>query len=140
LYAVAATAIAGLAVIYPVLTGNPFYSCYAGLFSRLTREGMSPGALCLLAEKTRIWADKLVSMNDDPEKLASRIPLVAFITSAISGLLLTWQGFLEGFATCEFLWAFRRQAPVFCGLSAFDHRNTNGINRFIGGCYPLLKG
>ena len=66
---VAATRIATLAVICPELTGFTFYSCYAGLWSRLTREGKSPRALSLLAVKTRIWAGKLVSMSDWPEAL-----------------------------------------------------------------------
>ena len=83
---VAATRITALAVICPVLTGYPFYSCYAGLMFKLTREGKSPGDLCLLAKKTRIWADKLVSMNDRlkncrhayPLWLSSRRPFSAF--------------------------------------------------------------
>jgi len=53
---------------------------------------------------------------------------MAFSASAIAGVLLTRQGFGEGFATCGFLSAFRRQVRLFGNLSVFDFRNTLYLN------------
>jgi hypothetical protein len=108
---VAATAIAGLAVICPVLTGCLFYSCYACLWSKPTREEESPGALCLLAgQKVQVGTAGWF------QRLWLNVPPVAFITSAIAGLLLTWQDFVEGIANLRISLGFPPPSIVFANL------------------------
>ena len=136
---VAATRITALAVICPVLTGQSFYSCYAGLLVQTDVGGMVSRRFNFTRPECRSDFEDQVSpvavrrmvarlrTSDTRWHAGNWFPL-AFITSAIAGGLLTWQGFGEGFATCGFLWAFRRQVPVFCNLSVIYYRNILCFN------------